>query len=215
MTSSNSQIHNDIMAVGSKERPLMLALAEAIHMILNGIGNDIYSIMDACPNAKEMWNAIEHLQQGESINIQDVKTQLFWKFNKFTSRDGESIESYNIRFYKMMNEMARNKLKQHQNEVNEIRAERKVRNANPVALVAATQHCPDNYHQAPKPYKTQAPSPRQTTSTRSHATTRNKVKDIVKAPFSLDLSRLATTLNRLERSIKPGIYNEGVYMDTK
>ncbi|GJU23451.1 hypothetical protein Tco_1156793 [Tanacetum coccineum] len=58
----------------------------------------------------------------------------------------------------------------------------KVRNANLVALVTATQHCLDNYHQAPKPYKTQAPSPRQTTSTRSHATTRNKVKEIVKSP---------------------------------
>ncbi|GKA57035.1 hypothetical protein Tco_0756107 [Tanacetum coccineum] len=33
--------------------------AEAIHMILNGIGNDIYSTVDACPNAKEMWLAIE------------------------------------------------------------------------------------------------------------------------------------------------------------
>ncbi|GJX03358.1 hypothetical protein Tco_0189274 [Tanacetum coccineum] len=42
---------------------------EAIHMILNGIGNDIYSIVDACLNAKEMWIDIEHLQQGESINI--------------------------------------------------------------------------------------------------------------------------------------------------
>ncbi|GJZ32312.1 hypothetical protein Tco_0577748, partial [Tanacetum coccineum] len=36
---------------------------EAVHMILNGISNDIYFIMDACPNVKEMWIAIEHLQQ--------------------------------------------------------------------------------------------------------------------------------------------------------
>ncbi|GKF27074.1 hypothetical protein Tco_0082968 [Tanacetum coccineum] len=33
------------------------------------------------PNtANEMWIAIERLQQGESLNVQDVKTNLFWEF---------------------------------------------------------------------------------------------------------------------------------------
>nr|GEW03589.1 reverse transcriptase domain-containing protein [Tanacetum cinerariifolium] len=50
--------------------------------------------VDACLNAKEIWIDIEQLQQGESINIQDVKTKLFWEFGKFTSRDGELIQSY-------------------------------------------------------------------------------------------------------------------------
>ncbi|GJU76145.1 hypothetical protein Tco_1273215 [Tanacetum coccineum] len=178
-TTSNSQMHNDIMAVGSRERPPMLAIgryaqwqsrfmryvdaksnkkelkkciidgpyvmtrvlvlaklatetdppvpehivletyentlpknrayidaeAEAIHMILSGIRDAIFSTVNACITAKEMWTTIERLQLGESLNKQDVKTNLFWKFGKFTSRDGESIESYYSRFYKMMNEM--------------------------------------------------------------------------------------------------------------
>nr|GEU43361.1 hypothetical protein [Tanacetum cinerariifolium] len=49
-------------------------------------------------------------RQGESLNIQDVKTNLFWEFGKFTSHDGESMESYYTRFYKLMNEMIRNNL---------------------------------------------------------------------------------------------------------
>ncbi|GJX03359.1 hypothetical protein Tco_0189275 [Tanacetum coccineum] len=57
-----------------------------------------------------------------------------------------------------------------------------VRNANPLALVAAAQHYPDDYTQSPKPYKTHAQSSRQTPSTRSHATARNKGKEIVKPP---------------------------------
>ncbi|GKB19067.1 hypothetical protein Tco_0852990 [Tanacetum coccineum] len=121
------------------------AEAEAVQIILTVIDNDIYSIVDACPNACEMWKAIERLKQ-----------------------DGESLESYFSRFYKMMNELVRNQfdatnhqvnvqfllqlqpewqwfmtlvkksqelkivsyhklydiLKQHQNKVNEIRAER-------------------------------------------------------------------------------------------
>ncbi|GJW91383.1 retrovirus-related pol polyprotein from transposon TNT 1-94 [Tanacetum coccineum] len=70
------------------------AKAEAVQIILTGIDNDIYSTVDACPNACEMWNVIERLKQGESINVQDLETNLYWEFEKFTSRDGESLESY-------------------------------------------------------------------------------------------------------------------------
>ncbi|GJX95588.1 hypothetical protein Tco_0351386 [Tanacetum coccineum] len=40
------------------------AEAEAVQIILTGIDNDIYSTVDACPNACEMWKAIERLKQG-------------------------------------------------------------------------------------------------------------------------------------------------------
>ncbi|GJZ79239.1 hypothetical protein Tco_0644076 [Tanacetum coccineum] len=83
---------------------------EAIFFLLTGIGDEIYSTVDACNTANEMWIAIERLQQGESLNVQDVKTNLFWEFGKFTSRDGESMESYYSRFYKLMNELKRNNL---------------------------------------------------------------------------------------------------------
>ncbi|GJV76250.1 integrase, catalytic region, zinc finger, CCHC-type containing protein [Tanacetum coccineum] len=72
-----------------------LSKKEAIFLLLTGIGDDIYSTVDACKTANEMWIAIERLQQGESLNVQDVKTNLFWEFGKFTSRDGESMESTN------------------------------------------------------------------------------------------------------------------------
>ncbi|GJW03466.1 hypothetical protein Tco_1562322 [Tanacetum coccineum] len=87
-----------------------LSEKEAIFLLLTGIGDDIYSTVDACKTANEMWIAIERLQQGESLNVQDVKTNLFWEFGKFTSRDGESMESYYSRFYKLMNELTRNNL---------------------------------------------------------------------------------------------------------
>ncbi|GKA53337.1 hypothetical protein Tco_0746652 [Tanacetum coccineum] len=163
------------------------AEAEAIHMILSGIGDEIYSI----------------------------------EFGKFTSRDGESTESYYSRFYKMMNEMVRNQLevatmqvnvqflhplqpewsrfvmvvkqtvdldkesyhklfdilKQYENEVNEIRAKKIARNANLLTLVDAAQQYPnDNYYHAPKPHKNQTTSSRHTSSTSSHAPIKTKGK---------------------------------------
>ncbi|GJS59366.1 retrovirus-related pol polyprotein from transposon TNT 1-94 [Tanacetum coccineum] len=41
---------------------------ELFFLILTGIGDEIYSTVDACNTAKEMWTAIERLQQGESLN---------------------------------------------------------------------------------------------------------------------------------------------------
>ncbi|GJZ20510.1 hypothetical protein Tco_0557100 [Tanacetum coccineum] len=80
----------------------------AVETILNI--DEIYSTVDACKTAHDMWIAIKRLQHVESLNIQDVKTNLFWEFGRFTSHDGESMESYYSRFYKMMNEMIRNNL---------------------------------------------------------------------------------------------------------
>nr|GEU79827.1 retrovirus-related Pol polyprotein from transposon TNT 1-94 [Tanacetum cinerariifolium] len=89
-------------------RDQLNAKAKAVQIILIGIDNDIYSTVDACPNACEMWKAIKRLKQGESINVQDLETNLYWEFGKFTSWDGESLKSYYSRFYKMMNELIRN-----------------------------------------------------------------------------------------------------------
>nr|GFA27129.1 hypothetical protein [Tanacetum cinerariifolium] len=168
--------------------------------------------------------AIERLQQGESLNIQDVKTNLFWEFGKFTSHDGESMESYYTRFYKLMNEMIRNNLtvttmqvndqflqelqpewsmfvtivkqqhnldevsyhklfdilKQYQNEVNELYAEKLARNANPLALVATAQADRDPYYQTSRSHSSSAPSPKPSIPSRSHMNTRHKGKEIAK-----------------------------------
>nr|GEY87899.1 hypothetical protein [Tanacetum cinerariifolium] len=109
-TNSTKRVFETYTNVKQEIRDQLNAEAEAVQIILTGIDNDIYSTVDACPNACEMWKAIERLQQGESLNIQDVKTNLFWEFGKFTSHDGETMESYYTRFCKLMNEMIRNNL---------------------------------------------------------------------------------------------------------
>nr|GEU72524.1 putative ribonuclease H-like domain-containing protein [Tanacetum cinerariifolium] len=188
-SSTDSQMHNNIMAAGLRDSPPMLATGrypqwrspflryidtrpnvlehiivetpinmspenkahfesekEAIHLILTGIEYEIYSTVDACQTAQEMWEAIERLQQSESLNIQDVKTNLFWEFE----------------------------------EVNELRAERLTRNAKPLAVVATAQANQDPYYQTSKSQKSYAPSSKPSIPTRSHTTTRYKGKEIAK-----------------------------------
>nr|GEZ01927.1 hypothetical protein [Tanacetum cinerariifolium] len=146
-------------------------------------------IFDACSNACEMWKAIKRLTKGESINVQDLETNLYWEFRKFTSQDGESLESHYSRFYKMMNELIMNQcknqelktvsyhklydiLKQHQHEVHKIRAERIARVANPLALVPQQQ--PFYHPQTHPTHYTQNSSSRS-----QQATTKNRGKVIV------------------------------------
>ncbi|GJU60590.1 integrase, catalytic region, zinc finger, CCHC-type containing protein [Tanacetum coccineum] len=104
-TQTSSALYNAIMEAGGKYRPpmfapefssetttegyienyknvledirnLLNAEAEVVHIILTRIDNDIYTMVDACPNAIEMWKSIKRLKQGESINVQDLETSL-------------------------------------------------------------------------------------------------------------------------------------------
>nr|GEW37230.1 integrase, catalytic region, zinc finger, CCHC-type, peptidase aspartic, catalytic [Tanacetum cinerariifolium] len=74
---TTARIHETYKNVLQEIRDQLNAKAEAVQIILTGIDNDIYSTVDACPNVCEMWKAIEKLKQGESINVQDLETNLY------------------------------------------------------------------------------------------------------------------------------------------
>ncbi|GKE68183.1 hypothetical protein Tco_1526255 [Tanacetum coccineum] len=153
-TQTSNALHNAIMEAGGKDRPPMFA---------PGIDNDIYSTVDACPNACEMWKAIESFKQCESsmfykmmnelvrnkcdvtnhqVNVQFL-LQLQPEWQRFVTLVKQSQELKTVSHHKLYDI-----LKQHQNEVNKIRAERLARTANPFALVAQQQpvYHPQNHH---------------------------------------------------------------------
>nr|GEX95280.1 hypothetical protein [Tanacetum cinerariifolium] len=193
------------MEVGGKDRPPMLApksrdtstpnltmnsstIVSIIHFTnLNGLRR-LFQLQKVVQKPPQ--KAIERLKQGESINVQDLETNLYREFRKFASRDGESLESYYSRFYKMMNELVRNQRDVTNHQVNvqfllqlqpewqsqELRAEKLALTANLLALVAQQQpvYHPPNH---PTHYT-------HNSSTRSQqAATRNRGKAIVNFPL--------------------------------
>nr|GEU39039.1 hypothetical protein [Tanacetum cinerariifolium] len=56
---------------------------EAIHLIFTGIGDEIYSTVDACQTAQEMWEAIERLQQ---VNVQFLQ-QLQPEWSRYKGKE--------------------------------------------------------------------------------------------------------------------------------
>nr|GFD23136.1 hypothetical protein [Tanacetum cinerariifolium] len=67
-TTITEKVFETYKSVTQEIRDQLNSKAEAVQIILTGIDNDICSTVDACPNACEMWKAIERLKQGESIN---------------------------------------------------------------------------------------------------------------------------------------------------
>nr|GEX36055.1 hypothetical protein [Tanacetum cinerariifolium] len=202
-STTDNQMHNNIMAAGSKDHPPMLATrryaqwqsrfmryintrlnGEALKKcILQGPYKLSYIIIPGLPAIDESLevpertavetfsnispeNKAHYDAEKEAIHL--LLTRIGDKIYSVVDAcktahdiDGESIESYYSRFYKMMNEMI-------------------AKNANPLALITATQQYPDPYYQAPQSHKSYAPPSKQSSSTISHASTRYKGKEIAK-----------------------------------
>ncbi|GJU15222.1 retrovirus-related pol polyprotein from transposon TNT 1-94 [Tanacetum coccineum] len=144
---------------------------EVIHLILTGIGDEIYSTVDACQTAQEIGMPSKGLHQ---VNVQFLQ-QLQPEWSRFVTIVKQQHKLDEVSYHKLFDI-----LKQYQKEVNELRAERMAKNANPLALVATAQTLQDPYYQTSKPHKSYAPTSKASLPTRSHATTRYKGKEIAK-----------------------------------
>nr|GEY96220.1 hypothetical protein [Tanacetum cinerariifolium] len=130
------------MNMSPENKAHFLAEKEAIHHILTGIGDEIYSTPE--------WSRF----------VMIVKQQ--HKLDEVSYHKPFDI------------------LKQYQKEVNELRAERLERNANPLTMVATAQANQYPYYQTSKSHKSYAPSSKPSIPTRSHTSTRHKRKEIAK-----------------------------------
>ncbi|GJU05897.1 hypothetical protein Tco_1122327 [Tanacetum coccineum] len=184
---SSNALHNDIDGRGSKDRPLMLA-PEIHHTRINGLRRSVPVAEGAL---------LKHLQ---SVNVQFL-LQLQPEWQRFVTLVKQSQELKTVFYHKLYDI-----LKQHQNEVNEIRAERLARTANPLALVSQQQ--PVYHHQNHHTQNTQY------SSTRSQQSTRNKGKSIkIYKPTNNNL-RTSSNTSRANEDNSPRI-NKGTGYDNQ
>ncbi|GJX77583.1 integrase, catalytic region, zinc finger, CCHC-type containing protein [Tanacetum coccineum] len=54
----------------------------------------IYAAVNSCETAQEIWLRVQQMMKGSDIGIQEKKAKLFNEWERFTSTDRESIESY-------------------------------------------------------------------------------------------------------------------------
>nr|GEY12835.1 hypothetical protein [Tanacetum cinerariifolium] len=109
-----------------------------------------------------------------SVNVQFLQ-QIQPEWSRFVTIVKQQHKLDEVSYHKLFDI-----LKQYQNEVNELRAEKLARNANPLALVAIAKASQDPFYQSSRSHRSQAPSPKPSISTRSHTATRHKGKEIAK-----------------------------------
>nr|GFB69408.1 hypothetical protein [Tanacetum cinerariifolium] len=131
---------------------------QAIQTILLSLPEDIHVAVDSCETAQEIWLRVQQMMKGFDIGIQEKKAKLFNEWERFTSTDRESIESY-YHHYTPLYDF----LKYIQTEVDELRAERLGKSHDPMALMTNSnnpftypvfhqdQPSPSTYMQQPQP----------------------------------------------------------------
>nr|GFB85357.1 hypothetical protein [Tanacetum cinerariifolium] len=108
---------------------------------------------DSCETAQEIWLRVQQMLKGFDIGIQEKKAKLFNEWERFTSTDGESIESYYYQWSRHVTIIHQTKdlhtadytqlydfLKYNQKEVDDLKAERLARAQDPLALMETSNN---------------------------------------------------------------------------
>ncbi|GJS20359.1 hypothetical protein Tco_0448991 [Tanacetum coccineum] len=80
------------MTEGNKKKQY-IADVKIMNYLFQAIPNDIYSLVDACKNSKEMWERIKRLMFGSDVTSHVRHSRLMDEFDKFVAKEEESLES--------------------------------------------------------------------------------------------------------------------------
>nr|GEX82165.1 hypothetical protein [Tanacetum cinerariifolium] len=175
----DSQMHNNIMAAGLRDRPytpttiVVLAVPTTDDSLAVPEHITVETPINMYPENKAHYQSEKetiHLiltVATMQVNVQFLQ-QLQPEWSRFVTIVKQQHKLDEVSYHKLYDI-----LKQYQKEVNELCAERITRNA-----IAQPNH--DPYYQTPKAHKPYAPTSKALIPTISHATTKNKGKEIVK-----------------------------------
>nr|GEU76275.1 hypothetical protein [Tanacetum cinerariifolium] len=97
-------------------------------LLIQGLPNDIYSLIDSNKTAKDLWDALERQMRGSEYDEQDRKAAILYEYETFKATEGEQLLDTCLRY-----------LQQNQGDVNDALGYKKkavVITSDPLALVA-------------------------------------------------------------------------------
>ncbi|GKB67170.1 hypothetical protein Tco_0928582 [Tanacetum coccineum] len=78
---------------------------KATNIVLQGLPQDIYNLLNHNEDAKQIWERVKLLIQGSKLSLQERESKLFDDFDTFNSMLEETIHSYYMRFAQLINDM--------------------------------------------------------------------------------------------------------------
>ncbi|GJR15014.1 hypothetical protein Tco_0797666 [Tanacetum coccineum] len=74
-------------------------------LLIQGLPNDIYSLIDSNNSAKELWDALERHMLGSEYGEQDRKAAVLYEYETFKATEGELLLDIYIRYLQVINDL--------------------------------------------------------------------------------------------------------------
>nr|GEV33148.1 hypothetical protein [Tanacetum cinerariifolium] len=100
-------------------------------LLIQGLPNDIYSLIDSNKTAKDLWDALARRMLGSEYGEQDRKAAVLYEYETFKATEGELLLDTYIQYLQVINE--------NQGDVNDAMGSKKktvVGTSDPLALIA-------------------------------------------------------------------------------
>nr|GEX91488.1 hypothetical protein [Tanacetum cinerariifolium] len=105
-TSSTEQPHlKDKSTWSDQEKKIQKIDRPARSLLIQGLSNDIYSLIDSNKTAKDLWDAIARHMLGSEYGEQDRKATVLYEYETFKATEGELLLDTYIRYLQVINDL--------------------------------------------------------------------------------------------------------------
>nr|GEY81787.1 retrovirus-related Pol polyprotein from transposon TNT 1-94 [Tanacetum cinerariifolium] len=88
-------------------------------LLIQGISNDIYSLIDSNETAKYLWDALERQMRGFEYGEQDRKAAILYKYETFKDTEGEQLLDTYLHYLQVINDLKKCGYKKDKCDVND------------------------------------------------------------------------------------------------
>nr|GEX50027.1 hypothetical protein [Tanacetum cinerariifolium] len=102
---TEASIRRDLQLQDAEEKRIQKIDRLARSLLIQGLPNDIYSIIDSNKTAKDLWDALARHMFGSEYDEQDRKAAVLYKYETFKATEGELLLNTCIRYLQVINDL--------------------------------------------------------------------------------------------------------------
>nr|GFA36273.1 hypothetical protein [Tanacetum cinerariifolium] len=87
-------------------------------LLIQGLSNDIYSLIDSNETAKDLWDALERQMRGSEYGEQDRKAAILYEYETFKAIEGEQLFNTYLHYLQVINDLKKCGYKKDNYELN-------------------------------------------------------------------------------------------------
>nr|GEY63861.1 hypothetical protein [Tanacetum cinerariifolium] len=115
-------------------------------LLIQGLSNDIYSLINSNETAKDLWDALERQMRGSEYGEQDKKAAILYEYDTFKANEGEQLLDTYLCYLQVINDLKKCGYRKDNCDVNDALGYKKkavVITSDPLALVAEKMNSDD------------------------------------------------------------------------